>query len=63
MRWAEVTCDSVWESRGMADFVVRVWMCVSTSWTSKRTRDKGVARSRGVSEGLFVVVTRVFAKE
>ena len=38
-------------------------MRVSTSWTSKRTRESGVERSRGVSEALFVACMRVFAKE
>lgn len=43
--------------------VVRLSMWVSISWTSKRTRLSGVARSRGVSVGSLVVRTRVLAKE
>lgn len=48
---------------GRADLVVRLWMCVSISWTSNRTRDKGVERSTCVSLMLFVFVTKVFANE
>lgn len=43
--------------------MVRLWMCVSISWTSNRTRDKGVERSTWVSLILLVFVTRVFAKD
>lgn len=49
--------------RGNAELDVSVCMCESTSWMSKRTRDKGVARSSGVSVGLFVVRTRELANE
>lgn len=42
--------------------VVRVWMWVSISWRSKRTRERGVERSRVGSEGSLVVVMRVEAK-
>ena len=46
----------------MAFLVVRVWMWVSISWMSKRTRESGVERSTGVSDGLLVARTSEFAK-
>lgn len=47
----------------MADLVARVWMWVSISWMSNRTRESGVDRSRGMSEGLLVVRTRELAND
>ena len=46
----------------MAFLVVRVWMCVSISWMSNKTRERGVERSTGVSDGLFVARTSELAK-
>ena len=46
----------------MAERVVSTSMCESISWMSKRTRDKGVDRSRGASLGLLVASTSVLAK-
>lgn len=41
--------------------MVRVSMWVLISWESKRTRERGVERSSGVSVSLFVVRTRELA--
>lgn len=48
-------------SRGRAALVLMVWMWVSISWMSKRTFERGVERSMGVSEGLLVDSTRELA--
>lgn len=41
----------------------RVWMCLSISCMSKRTLERGVERSKEVSEELLVVRTRELANE
>ena len=46
---------------GSADLVVREWIRVSISWTSKSTRESGVDRSSEVSVGLLVAVMRLLA--
>lgn len=38
-------------------------MWVLISWESNSTRERGVDKSRGVSVGLFVPMTRLFANE
>ena len=43
--------------------MARSSICVSISWRSNRTRDRGVVRSTVVSEALLVVVTRLLANE
>lgn len=50
------------DRRTCEELVVSVWMCVSISWRSKRTRESGVLRSSVGSDGLLVEVTSVFAK-
>ena len=47
----------------MADLVVSVSIWVSISCTSNKTRESGVLRSKGVSDGLLVNVTKLFAKD
>ncbi|KAL4772120.1 hypothetical protein BDW60DRAFT_188193 [Aspergillus nidulans var. acristatus] len=48
-------------SRGRADLVVSVWICVSISWRSNNTRESGVDRSSGVSVALLVATTSELA--
>ena len=63
MRWPASACSFVWVSKGMANLVEIVWICLSISCMSKRTLERGVERSIEVSEELLVARTRELAKE
>ncbi|PHH76462.1 hypothetical protein CDD83_4256 [Cordyceps sp. RAO-2017] len=62
MRPLAVVWARVCSSSGMAQRVVRLSMCESSSWASKRTRESGVDRSSGESLALLVATTSALAK-